>query len=263
MASIPLSAQAVKSVKAYLAKLFPECRSSHLSEALAYSLGFNTHATMLTEIANQSDDPMYFILSEGRLTERLNGLGYPVKQDCFFDTDEVEKLRETVCFWAPVRHSSRHKAWRNLMVATVNEALRRRYFSLRPGDNRWFGRAGSLNFYFVLPTGDHARVAISDFGLDEPYIEVLVNPRIEGVFSSHFVNLKECDAAAMTMLERNEGVWIQSMSNAFRCNSALKQRLLAMKIEPLGYGDNGGGSLETDKYRPLLSALPQLQYGLS
>ncbi len=36
MASIPLSTKAVKAVKADLTKWFDECKSSHLSEAIAY-----------------------------------------------------------------------------------------------------------------------------------------------------------------------------------------------------------------------------------
>lgn len=246
MASIPLSTKAVKAVKADLAKWFDECKSSHLSEAIAYALGFNTNAAMLKEIAKQGDDPMFFIVCEERLTARLNELGYPIEEGFYFDTADIESMRETVCLRSfDIEYKTkRHKAWRNLMVATVNEALRRRIFSLRPGDNRWPGHdergmRSRLDFDFVLPTGDAARASVEDIGFDEISVDVAVNPRKQVVFSGYYANLKECDAAGSTWLERETGAWIQSAVDSFKCSRILEQKLLAMEVEPLGYGDKG------------------------
>ncbi|MAF02078.1 hypothetical protein [Herbaspirillum sp.] len=201
---------------------------------------------MLKEITNQGDDPMYFFVCEERLTVRLNELRYPIEKGFYFDTEDIEGMRETLCLRSfDIEYKTkRHKAWRNLMVATVNEALRRRIFSLRPGDNRWPGHdertiRSRFEFDFVLPTGDAARATVDDIGFDELAIDAAVNLRKQMVFSGYYANLKECDAAGTTWLERQTGAWIQSAVDSFKCSRILEQKLLAMEVEPLGYGDKG------------------------
>lgn len=189
---------------------------------------------MLKEIANQGDDPMFFFVCEERLTARLNELGYAIEEGFYFDTEDIEGMRETVCLHSfDIEYKTkRQKAWRNLMVATVNEALRRRIFSLRPGDNRWSGHdeRGAraplrLDFDFVLPTGDAARASVEDIGFDEISVDVVVNPRKQIVFSGYYASLKECDAAGSTWLERQTGAWIQSAVDSFKCSRILEKKL--------------------------------------
>ncbi|MCA1326396.1 hypothetical protein [Herbaspirillum sp. alder98] len=243
MASIPLSAQAVKAVKTDLTKWFDECKSAHLSEALAYALGFNTNAALLKEMELQGNDPLFYIVDEERLTKRLNALGYPVANDFFFDAADIPEMRETLCLRSfDIEYKTkRQKAWRNLMVSAVNEALRRRLFSLRLDDNRWPSHQtmGSHIFEFQLTTGDLARVKIRDIGHSEIAVEVMLNPRTGGSPNAYYATLQECDAVAMSWLERRDGAWLQSALDSFRCKRHVLERLLTLEVEPLGYGDKG------------------------
>jgi len=244
MPSIPLSSQAVAAVKSDLTKWFDECKSSHLSEALAYALGFNTHAALLEGVAAQGNDPLHYLVDEERLTKRLNDFGYPGLEGFFFSAQDIPEMRETLCLrsWDIEYKTKRHHAWRNLMVVTVNEALRRRLFSLRPGDNRWPSHAdrnSSYPFEFILPTGDAAKAVVSHGSNDEVTVEVIVNPKRAQFLSAYYTTLKECDAVAMTWLERQEGVWLQSAMDSFRCSKPVLERLYALKVEPQGFGDKG------------------------
>lgn len=47
MASIPLSVSALDTLKKEVRRIYDERKSSHLTEALASALGFNTHAGLL------------------------------------------------------------------------------------------------------------------------------------------------------------------------------------------------------------------------
>jgi len=244
MASIPLSSDAVKAVKADLTKWFDECKSGHLSEALAYALGFKTNAAMRDEIVAQGTDPMFFFVDEERFLKRLNDFGYPIERPFYFGPEEDSVIRETVCRYAyQIEYKTkRQKAWRNLMVHTVNEALRRRLFSLRPFDNRWPGqedRNASHMFDFTLPTGDIGRVELNDIGHCEVSVDVVINPRTELAHPAYHATLNDCDAVGMTWVERKEGAWIQSSMDSFRCNNKFLQKLLDLDVEPLGYGDRG------------------------
>lgn len=244
MPSIPLSFKAVDSIKDNLVTWFDECKSAHLSEALAYALGFKTNAALREEIRAQGSDPMFFLIDEARLTERLNTWGYEIADGFYFDIDAIPEMRETTCLYSfEIEYKSqRHKAWRNLLVATVNEALKQRLFSLRPGDNRWprhHDRNSRHIFEFSLPAGDSVRAEITESTHDEISVEVIVNPKTPKVRSAYYSTLRECDATAATWVERQEGAWLQSALDSFHCSRPLLERLVAMQVEPLGYGDKG------------------------
>jgi len=243
MSSIPLTHQAIKALKVDLTKWFDECKSAHLTEALAYALGFNSNAALRKEIEVQGNDPLFFFVDEERLSKRLNEFGYPVGYDFFFDAAEIPEMQETLCLRSfDIEYKTkRHKGWRNLMVAAINEALRRRLFSLRPDDNRWsaYDAFGSHVFEFVLPTGDRARVKLRDIGHAEIAVDVMLNPRRSGSPNAYYATLQECDAVAMSWLERKDGAWLQSALDSFRCKRPVLERLLSLEVEPLGYGDKG------------------------
>ena len=243
MASIPLSAKAVKAVKTDLTKWFDECKSAHLTEALAHALGFNNNAALRAEMKVQGSDPLFFFVDEERLTKRLNALGYPVANDFFFDAADIPEMRETLCLRSfDIEYKTkRQKAWRNLMVLAVNEALRRRLFSLRPDDNRWPSHKtfDSHTFEFQMSTGDLARVKVSDIGYAEIAVDVMLNPRKGGSPQAYYSTLKECDTVAMCWLERRDGAWLQSALDSFRCKRPVLERLFALEVEPLGFGDKG------------------------
>jgi hypothetical protein len=244
MASIPLSASAVDALKKEVRRFYDERKSSHLTEALAAALGFNTHAALLAELKVSEADPLYRLLNEETFDARMQEFGYLPDPEFIFEYAKIPEMIETDCSHAYKFHykTRRQKAWRNLMVSTVNEALRQRLFSLRPGDNRWPGHdeqfRNSYLFDFVLPCGLPARAAIHDAGFDELSVHVAVNPKGDRVrfFES---GLSAGDAFGTTWLERQRGAWIQSTDDSLRCRRPLVEILADMNMEPLGYGDRG------------------------
>lgn len=136
MASIPLSASAVDALKKEVRRIYDERKSSHLTEALAAALGFNTHAALLAQLEAGGTDPLYGNLNEEKFDARMQALGYPSDPEFFFEDAKTPEMISTDCPHAYKFHykTNRQRAWRNLVVCAVNEALRRRLFSLRPGD---------------------------------------------------------------------------------------------------------------------------------
>jgi hypothetical protein len=124
----------------------------------------------------------------------------------------------------------------------VNEALQRRLFSLRPGDNRWPGydqdKRESYLFDFTLPCDLPAKVAIHDAGFDELSVRVAVNPKGDWVKACN-AGFSAGDVFASTWVERRNGAWIQSSDTSFCCRRPLLDSIVNMKVEPLGYGDRG------------------------
>jgi hypothetical protein len=244
MASIPLSASAVNALKIEVRRIYDERKSSHLTEALAAALGFNTQAALLAELASNNKDPLYFLLNEEKFDARMQGFGYPADPEFFFEDLKVQEMISTLCDHAYKidYDTDRKRAWRNVVVCAVNEALRLRLFSLRPGDNRWpgydpKGREPYL-FDFRLPCNLPARAAINEAGFDELSIHVAVNPKGDWVraFNAGF---SAGDVFATTWLERRNGAWIQSSDTPFQCRRHLLSTVANMKVEPLGYGDRG------------------------
>jgi len=244
MASIPLSISAVDAVKKNLREFYSDCKSSFLTESLAAALGFNTHAALLSEIEKQGRDPFYRLLNEDLFNNRLKKFEYEPVFDFNFEDVRTPDMIVTDCSHAYkfVYDTKRKLAWRNLTICAVNEALRRRLFSLRPGVNLWPGCDSELRkaylFDFELPCNLPARVAISDAGFDEISIHVAVNPKDEWVraFNGDF---RAGDAFAMTWLERQNGAWIQTNESSLRCRMRLLPLITDMAVEPLGYGDRG------------------------
>lgn len=244
MASIPLSAPVLDALKNNIRRVYDERKSSHLSEALAAALGFNTHAALLAELKKQKADPLYSLLNEEKFDARMQTLGYPSDLEFIFQDVQIPEMILTTCPRAyEINYSSRRdQAWRNLIVCAVNEALVRRLFSLRPGDNRWPGsdpdQRESYMFDFTLPCNLPARVSVHDAGFDELSIHVAVNPKGDWVKASN-AGFNAGDVFASTWLERRNGGWIQSSSSSFRCRRPLLAPLVEMMVEPLGYGDRG------------------------
>jgi hypothetical protein len=244
MASIPLSASAVDALKKEVRRIYDERKSSHLTEALAAALGFNTHAALLAQLEAGGADPLYCILNEEKFDARMQALGYSPDPEFFFEDAKTPEMISTDCTHAYKFHykTNRQRAWRNLVVCAVNEALRRRLFSLRPGDNRWPGHddqyRNSYLFDFILPCGLPARVAIHDAGFDELSMQVAVNPKGDRV-RIYDAGLSAGDAYGSTWIERQRGAWIQSTDDSFRCRRLLIDTLVGMTVDPLGYGDRG------------------------
>lgn len=218
--------------------------SSHLSEAVAAALGFNSHAALRSALKGrktvQVDKP-----NNWRLVERLRQLGCTVSPDYLHVLPEFQKsnllFRES-----PLnkRRSSRWTAWRNLMVAAVNAGLEQRLFGLCPGDNWWPGagpeshNSSEGTHHFTLSGYLSVAVSVDVISGDELSLKVLVNPR-KGAIPSAFADLREGDAVASGWLERRLGVWIQDGGGGFHCKRPLVFALVGLDIKPRGYSDQG------------------------
>lgn len=248
MASVPLSKPVLAALKKALRNEFPDVRSSHLTEALAAALSRKSNAALLTDMQQQHDDPVIELLDDQRFGARLQEFGYQVDTEFSFEFISVPGLISTVPMSAlDIEYrSSRVRAWRNLMVCTINEGVRRKLFSLRPGDNRWPEATPSGTrrnpeghlFDFTLPTGLPARGYVSDIGFDELSFHVAVNPKGTMVRAING-DLYAGDAFASGFLERKTGAWIQSSSDRLRCRRWLLQPLAELDVHPLGFGDRG------------------------
>ncbi len=244
MASIPLSTSAVDAMKNLLRQIYDERKSSHLTEGLAAALGFNSHAALLVELKKHKGFPKYQLLDEKRFDLRMQAFGYSADPE--FDFEDFKSLEtiSTVCGGAyEIEYNSpRKKAWRNLVICAVNEALSRRLFSLRPGDNRWPGydpkEREPYLFNFNLPCGLPGKVSIHDAGFDELSIHVAVNPKGDSVRASN-AGFHAGDAFASTWLERRKGAWVQSSDSSFHCRKKLVTELAEISVDPFGYGDRG------------------------
>lgn len=251
MASIPLSRSALKTLKkAAIESLPDDFSSSHITEALASSLGFRTHAALLAYLPSQIDDPEIHLLDDKRFLDRLQSFGYSIPADAFsFDSrhDGTELISTTPISSYDIKYrSTRDQAWRNLMVCAINEGILRKYFSVRPNDNRWPGAIpgavrtdASVLFDFLLPSGKTARCYLGDAGFGELAVHVAVNPNGDWVRASN-AGFIAGDAFASGWLERKVGAWLQSTPKSLRCRRYLIKELAEMDVEPLGYGDKGG-----------------------
>lgn len=253
MAAITVSEPSLSALKKALRQDFTEVKSSHLSEAIAYALGFNTHAALLA--AQGAAVSEFRLLDEHRFSQRLALLGYPADRGINFEkftgasgiaTSTVSPTGRSVKY-----KSDRSKAWRNLMVCAVNAGLKKKLFTLIANDNRWPGAlpqspeetrangVGDVAYEFELPNGLPAKAYVRDIGWGELSIHVAVNPKGDSLKSFN-AGFSAGDAFATGWLERKKGAWLQSSADLFCCRSSLKPQLAALNVMPMGYGDKGG-----------------------
>lgn len=241
MASIPLSESSLASVKKALRAQYPDVLSSHLSEALAVSLRRRTHASLLSELPGLIVDPPIELLDDALFDQRLQELGYPADPEFSFeylDKTHVISTFDSSAFNVEYR-SVREKAWRNLMVLTINAGLQQKLFSLRPDDNRWPGvEKESHLFDFELANGLPVRGYVHNIGWGELSIHGAINPKGDSIRASN-AGFNAGDAFAVGWLERKNGAWLQSSTTMFNCKKAILQLLADMTVEPMGYGDRG------------------------
>lgn len=243
MASVPLCEVPLAALKNTLRDEFPDARSSHISEALANSLGFRTHAALQAALTGPERDRPFVLLSTQRMLERMGQFGYPPDPEFDFELMLIGRPSGAVSTEPDSAYgieykTARQRAWRNLMVLAVNAALDQKLFTLHPGDNRFrdANSAGS-SFDFTLPNGLPARGTLSDAGFDEVAVHVAVNPKREHVRAMS--QFDAGDAVGMTWLERQRGAWIQSSDTEFHCRKAFLAVLAELSVEPRGYGDRG------------------------
>lgn len=249
MASIPLSESALASLKKALRKEVPHARSSHISEALAACLGYKTHAALLAALPGVAEDPPFVVLDDERFDQRLQELGYPPDPELNFEL--LDGCGALVSTGTEYRldykyRTTREKAWRNLMVLTINEGLRQRLFSLRTYDNRWpgaapesMGHTGTDCFFdFPLPDGEPVRGYVSDAGFGELNIHAALYPKGKMVAAFNG-GLDAGEAFAAGWLERERGAWLQFSPERFNCRRVMLEMLATLEVQPAGFGDVG------------------------
>lgn len=250
MASVPLADSALVAVKKSLRKEYPDVRSSHLSEALAASLGRRTHAALLADVECQQNDPEIELLDDERFDERLQQLGYPADPE--FSFENLMEQPDCIISTMPISgfdiefNTPRQRAWRNLMVFTVNEALRQKLFSLRPYDNRWPGAEPETQghtgtghiFRLQLPNGLPVLGYVSDAGFGELNIHAAVNPKGDWVKAGN-AGFHAGDVFARGWLERDRGAYLQTSPELFSCRKNLLGPLADLNVSPKGFGGKG------------------------
>lgn len=241
MAAISLTEQNLVALKKGLASAIPDIRSSHMTEAIAAALKFRTNASLRSKLPSYCNDPPIVILNDKLFVKRLQKLGYPPIPMFRFESIKAAALIPTSDpRGAAIKYKSdRKKAWRNLLVCTVNKALDRKLFSLRPDDNRWpdNDNKGWL-FDFILTNGLPARAYIHDANFAELGIHVAVHPKGESIRYSGS-GFRAGEAVAIGWLERKRGAWLQSATTMFNCRRNLLKPLASIAVEPKGYGDRG------------------------
>jgi hypothetical protein len=148
--------------------------------------------------------------------------------------------------------SDRAKAWRNLMVAAINDGLANGVFDLAGNGPDW---RDEEERHRKLPpdqspqsTFDLAgRPVIARFdncSFDEVWVNVIVTPTErgrDGIACGFYRWAAAGDGAAFASgwFERRTGKYLMNGSSLFYCRRDLTPRLAALKIEPQGYRDHG------------------------
>jgi hypothetical protein len=245
MAAVPLCEAPLAELKKSLLDEFDDVKSSHVTEALAACMGFRTQAALRAAMTGPEQDRPFYLLDPERFLARLVEFGYPFDpKDPEFDFEGWYVGKGAVSTiplsaYEIEYRTMRQKAWRNLMVHTVNAALEQKLFTLRPGDNRFGGAdsRGSL-FDFTLPNGLPVRGYVSDAGFDELNLHAAVNPIGTWVRAGN-AGFEAGDAVALGWVERERGAWLQSSDTRFSCRKSLLAQLADMQVKASGFGDRG------------------------
>jgi hypothetical protein len=240
-----VSEAALRNLKRNAERRVDGVSSSHLSEAVAASLGFRTHAALRAALSGRATVEVSKP-SNARLVQRLRELGYTRAPD------DLRLVPEFEHSYSPFRNFPLRKrggvrwcAWRNLMVSAINAGLEQRVFGLSPGENWWPGGASqsqecSKSTYRFAAGGDLRGVASVDaISGDELSLYVVLTPRDPDLKPDFFSGLSDGDAFAHAWLERKLGAWIQDGGESFSCRRSLQARLASLEVDPTGYSDQG------------------------
>lgn len=257
MPAIPMTSDTLKGVKRAIAHQYPQLQSAHVTEAIAYGLGYRTHAAMKSRLDLRHPlDPDYGYFDMQRFVERARELS---------GKDEVYLYNLTLANIAPygvlatytkdtapvdLRSSLRRRAWRNAMVLAINGGIEQRHFTIRRGDNRWDapivdGRRDSGVYHFDA-SGIPGIAAVTDAGWDELAIHVALWPTSEAERRVTAANagFLAGDLFATGWLERRKGAWLQISEDvatgwSFSSRKHCLRPVSEIDIHPAGYSDHG------------------------
>lgn len=256
---IPFTPDAIAAVKKALRSMFPDDKSSHLTEALAAAAGFNTHAALLAEMAQaQGSSQRFKQLVSHRFMERLNelaGMSYDDPEDAIlFDTLKYPEKSPVIRTWSRSHDeidydTLRKRAWRNLMVAGINAGIEHGLFGPLPDQNWWPGfdpdlhttRSGHV-FRFEF-AGMPAAGYVGDAGYDELSIHVALLPseditRVRAGNAGFWAG----EAFAWGWLERREATYLQvsgAEGRRLNCRRRLLKQVAEAHLAPLCFADRG------------------------
>lgn len=239
-----ISEAALRHLKQRAQRGVSDVSSSHLSEAIAAALGFKTHAALRAALAGQATAEAQKP-SNARLIQRLRQLGYSAPDDLRLLPEFEHSYSLFKSFPLRTRRGVRWRAWRNLLVSAINAGLEQRLFGLSPGENWWPGGAPdshecTRSTYRLVFDGELPTVASVDaISGDELSICVVLKPRKADIQPESYCGLSDGDAVAHCWLERRLGAWIQDGGEDFRCKRSMQSRIADVKIEPIGYSDQG------------------------
>lgn len=255
MVAIEVSEKPVQTVKRALVGALPSAKSSHITESLAAALGYKTNAAMRAAFAEDADIQLFDWEAFQQRLHDLSGCSVrlnhgmleqtiaPLYGEGIFRTGPIDATRPDS------RSSSKNfRAWQSVMVAGINEAIRRRLITIRPGDNRWIssGDDKGVGFHFSIEENP-AYGYISDAGYDEISVKVTVWPTSEVerwgkcVVLSRDQAYLSGDLRASGWLERRNGAWLQVSSDpSFFCRRSKLQLASDFTLErPLGFAVTG------------------------
>ena len=252
MALFILTPLMLERAKKRLRPLFPEVKSSHLSEALAAALGYKTHASVLKyaeEFDPEEDELEVVGISKSSFYDRLRTLGASFTEDSGDDLFELPLHPEypsplgdhdlrtgpDVAYTKP-----KAKAWRNLMVASINAGLEQGHFSLRKGDNRWSetdpDKGHIYRFFFACFP---ALCCVKNAGNGELSFHAVVfpEPDAEQWLFVPQLGLSGGEAYGMAWLEREKEARLETSMGFFKSRQVAQSTLAALEIETKGYAE--------------------------
>lgn len=265
MTAVAFSMAAIDSAKRALRDYMPDTKSSHLTEALAASLGFKTHAALTAAVNAASDETRFIEINEQAFEARITVLegeqpdiwrkfdhGWS-ERAAFQDRRLVIRTRSG-SFYGRGYETLGWKAWRNVMVATVNAALEQKLVTLLPDDNRWpgyvhqplNGRNEGVVFDFHVK-GITAIGYVNDAGFGELSVHGALWPTADAEFWIRAAGLSRPGFHAGKVvvqgwLERKDGAWLQRSSEirpSISCRAPHLRHVAGLNIPTLGFGDRG------------------------
>jgi len=258
MTAVILTDQNICVLKRGLRALFPDVKSSYITEAFASAVGRRTHAALLADLKNSTHkDPEIILIDNRAFVAKLRSFGIKVDDEDAFIFEWMDTptdkpiLFETVPISAHKieYRSQRSKAWRNIMVTAINAAIEQKLISLMPGDNRWpraketgpNGRGETVTYSFTFGDDIPALGYLSDAGWDELTVHAVLHPTENGESWVGVANagFHAGEAFSSGWLERRSGFWLQSNPETLRCRRSLLEYVANIDLKPSGYGDRG------------------------